>query len=490
MKDLFNFLEERDNKVNESGWTTTISAYPEGGVSGGSSPDYSAPGHYMVDPKTGKPVEYDEKEIKKMTGKDAKKNGTKGSWGVDEPYDDDYLKENPLPNDQLTDNQAIVMSCCDSRQPFFVQGRAGWAKTSIIKDIAKRRHFRIVTVYLDKCEATDLFGIPVPIKNDDGTVETVNAMPGWAAVIANNPDSDFLLFFDEMNQAAPDVQNALMPIVNPDQHEICGIKLDNYFVGAAGNLSEENSSLWDLNGPLGSRFEVIDWSSGTEEDWNSAFRHLHNKYDKKGDLKEVIDELDKNRDLFINPREIEQSIIGKVVSLMGKDCSYLTPQRLLKEWQRRFRDDLTHSQSNARDSLVNFIYNILVDNAEGANKTRRRQKNKDMLDGVLLDAIVSGMKNGWVLVIEDDGSSTIYGVSRESINRLIDSEEATAEQIETAISNLETQGIKFRYEKDKDWKPKNKSWNELPPVGFLTRNDKLEDSVKLTPAQKRKLARD
>ena len=29
----------------------------------------------------------------------------------------------------------------------------------------------------------------------------------------NHPDKQFLLFFDEMNQAADDVMNALMPIV-------------------------------------------------------------------------------------------------------------------------------------------------------------------------------------------------------------------------------------------------------------------------------------
>ena len=77
-----------------------------------------------------------------------------------------------------------------------------------------------------------------------------------------------------MNQAQPDVMNALMPIVL--EHEIAGRKYgptdkngkvteSNFFVGAAGNFEDENDAVNELSGPLKSRFKpIIVWKTHDE----------------------------------------------------------------------------------------------------------------------------------------------------------------------------------------------------------------------------------
>ena len=80
-------------------------------------------------------------------------------------------------------------------EPFFIMGEAGWGKTSIIKSMAKRFGRRVITIYLDKCEATDLGGIPVPREDKRGNAYVDSAMPAWAQYMLEHEDDQFLLFF-------------------------------------------------------------------------------------------------------------------------------------------------------------------------------------------------------------------------------------------------------------------------------------------------------
>jgi hypothetical protein len=214
-----------------------------------------------------------------VIGKDAEKNKTGGRWAIDEPMDNEPMEE--LTKEDMNRNIKRLLMKFDAEEPFFIIGEAGWAKTSIIKNMAKRFKRRVITVYLDKALKEDLGGQPIPTKDkdDDAVVET--AMPGWAAYMKNHPDEKFLLFFDEMNQADPGVMNALMPIVL--ETEICGYKFDNFMVGAAGNFDYEND-VNPLSGPLESRFKpIMVWETNTEDTWDylSDYYYLY-EYDECG----------------------------------------------------------------------------------------------------------------------------------------------------------------------------------------------------------------
>ena len=213
---------------------------------------------------------------KRTKGKEEKEWTPNGAaWAIEPPYDDGAVED--IPDEDYNDNLLDLQAKFDADEPFFIQGRAGWGKTSIIEDMAKRAGRHVITVYLDKAQATDLGGIPVPVE-ENGVAKIVNAMPDWAAYMLAHKNDKFLLFFDEMNQAQPDVMNALMPIVL--KNVICNIQFDNFMVGAAGNFEEENENgISELSGPLKSRFKpIIIWNSGTEDDWRSTFKYLHKKW--------------------------------------------------------------------------------------------------------------------------------------------------------------------------------------------------------------------
>ena len=306
MQKLSNFVEF----INEAG-----RGRPRKVTVDNKSVEYFGSDEVEFTPPQQKKLDAKAKKVEKAKGKDEEHNGSHGIWAVEPPYDNDAVA--PLDKKTMNKNLKRLNMKFDVDEPFFILGRAGWGKTSIIKDLAKRNGRHIITVYLDKATATDLGGIPVPIQ-ENGVAKIVNAMPDWAAYMMKNPDKQFLLFFDEMNQAAPDVQNALMPIVL--ETIICNIKFDNFIVGAAGNFADENDAVSDLSAPLTSRFKpIIIWETGTEEAWREAFEHL--RKNKKWDEilpKKIVDKFEEYAMLFDNPRELEDKIFKVVKKLKDK----------------------------------------------------------------------------------------------------------------------------------------------------------------------------
>ena len=116
--------------------------------------------NYVFDEPRKKTINEANVNPERIVGKDVKKNGTGGKFAIDEPTDNDAIE--PLSKDQLNKNMKRLLMKFKADEPFFIMGEAGWGKTSIIKSMAKRFGRTVITVYLDKCEATDLGGIPVP----------------------------------------------------------------------------------------------------------------------------------------------------------------------------------------------------------------------------------------------------------------------------------------------------------------------------------------
>ena len=288
-------------------------------------------------------VEDNDVTLKDVKGKDEDKNGSGGKWAVEPPTDDDILKKiNPK---ELHINAKRIFNKIEHDEPFFVQGEAGWGKTSIITDIAHKLGRTVITVYLDKCEAVDLAGLPVPKESKRGADYVSSVMPGWATVMYDNPKTQFLLFFDEMNQAQPDVMNALMPIVL--KNVICGYQFKNFIVGGAGNFVEENSAVNDLSEPLKRRFgNIIRWVSG---DWDAAFKHLHEKWDDKLG-KSFVDKVFGYASLFNAPRDIDIFVFKyfyKEIELVkGGRESYLDTDDIYEWYRRVCKDELKRSEDD------------------------------------------------------------------------------------------------------------------------------------------------
>lgn len=421
----------------------------------------------IIDKKAAKARQAKGKEEKEWTP-----NGA--AWAIEPPYDDGAVED--IPDEDYNDNLLDLQAKFDADEPFFIQGRAGWGKTSIIEDMAKRAGRHIITVYLDKAQATDLGGIPVPVE-ENGVAKIVNAMPDWAAYMLAHKNDKFLLFFDEMNQAQPDVMNALMPIVL--KNVICNIQFDNFMVGAAGNFEEENEDgISQLSGPLKSRFKpIIIWNSGTEDDWRSVFKYLHKKWDKEFG-KEVVDEFEKRAMLFDNPRELEHKVFKAIKNIRdkAKENPKIKLTRYNAQWCKRHlgdivKDELSRSEDKQLTELSEIYHKLLVEGPQAFSKkdvktsSGRSSRGKDQISEEIKNQIKTAMKRGYMMNDERDSSGNLidkrkYGISRENINVFCDmelsdkesGEVVNAEMLERIINKLEADGVKFKYETNDEWK--------------------------------------
>lgn len=386
---------------------------------------------------------------KNIEGKSAEKNGTDGLYGIDEPISDKAVVE--IPKEQLNKNMKRLLMKFRTEEDFFIIGKAGWGKTSIIRKLADQFDRKVEVVYLDKAVASDLGGIPVPGKTKKGHGRQEMLMPDWAAKMDENPDTNYLLFFDEMNQATPDVMNALMPIVL--EHEVCRTPFENFFVGAAGNFEDENDAVNELSGPLRSRFKpLITWQT----DWNAAFSHLHGKWD---DVlgKEFVSKFEENEELFDNPREVEHKIFKFVYKLKkGGMYSEFDVEDYLDRLQDLVKPELSRDEKREVKKLAEYMYDYINDKlAAKAEKSSRSTRNKgmDMVSDVTKNAIRKAMRQGYLEQREGKDQHTVrYGISRENISAAIDDRECNAEMLQRIITKLEADGVKFKFEKNSEWK--------------------------------------
>ena len=411
--------------------------------------------NYVFDEPHKKTINEANVNPERIVGKDVKKNGTGGKFAIDEPTDNDAIE--PLSKDQLNKNMKRLLMKFKADEPFFIMGEAGWGKTSIIKSMAKRFGRTVITVYLDKCEATDLGGIPVPREDKRGNAYVDSAMPAWAQYMLEHDDQQFLLFFDEMNQADGAVMNALMPIVL--ETEVCGVKFDNFIVGAAGNFDHENDAVNELSGPLKSRFKpIIIWETGGDAEWKQAFDFMHKEWDGKlgEDGPAYIDLLQENRDLFQNPREVEHKILkwcSKMIDTDDKDL--FDVEDYLDRLEGLTKEDLNRTQEDKLKKLAEATYNLV--NGLPLYPERKRSKGKEMMDETLKNNIKKAMRNGFMTNGPDSSDKRKYGISRENAPLVFCDPEMTEnacnrEMFDRYINKLEADGLKFKYETDAEWK--------------------------------------
>lgn len=386
-------------------------------------------------------------DLDDLIGKDEDENGSDGEYSVEPPTEDDILKG--VDRETLNKNKKRILMRLKAKKPFFVQGEAGWGKTSIITKLAHQCGYTVLTVYLDKAEATDLGGIPIPKKSRRGGEYVKHLLPEWASVMFDNKSTKFLLFFDEMNQAAPDVMNALMPIVL--KNEICGIKFENFVVAGAGNFESENGAVSELSGPLLSRFGgVITWIS---DDWKSAFKHLHGKWDRTLG-KDFINELENAAPrLFKNPRDVESFILDITTQLKeAGDVDYFDTEDYFDTLENIAKDNLSRSDVDLMKKVAEKMHAVInkIEVSDLSNKKEFEGPQES-----LINMIKMGIKRGYIKGEKPDKK---YGISRENIFDLDfitddDPEKGLSKEMyDRVIKKLINDGIKFKYEKDEEWK--------------------------------------
>ena len=125
--------------------------------------------------------------------------------------------------------------------------------------------------------------------------------------------------------------------------------------------------------------------------------------------------------------------------------------KYLRRLKNLAKEDITRTEEKQLEDLANSVFNYISGVEEKEGNSRRRGKDSQMVPESIKTTIESGMKEGYISVTMEDGKKIKFGVSKENIIDIIDSEECNAEMIERTIRKFENDGIKWKYEKNQNW---------------------------------------
>jgi hypothetical protein len=157
------------------------------------------------------------------------------------------------------------------RRGLFIWGAPGIAKSSVVEQVADELNYKLIDIRLTQMEPTDLRGIPVPFKNDEGRAYVEWAIPAMLpkrtagdekgrAVITDDFGHNYdgaIILLDELPNAAPSVQAGSYQIVLDGAlgEWVCPT---NVIVMAAGNRDTDKGATFKMPTPLLNRFTHIE----------------------------------------------------------------------------------------------------------------------------------------------------------------------------------------------------------------------------------------
>jgi hypothetical protein len=147
--------------------------------------------------------------------------------------------------------QVAISRCFDRKRPIFLWGPPGIGKSELVQSITDEMKGHMIDLRLGQMDPTDIRGIPFYNKD--------NGLMDWAPPI-DLPSKELaakypivVLFFDEMNSAAPSVQAAAYQLVL--NRRIGKYELpDNVVIVAAGNREGDKGVTYKMPAPLSNRF--------------------------------------------------------------------------------------------------------------------------------------------------------------------------------------------------------------------------------------------
>lgn len=146
-----------------------------------------------------------------------------------------------------------------TRWPAFIWGPPGVGKSSVVNQLARERGVEVLDVRAPLLDPTDLRGIPAVVGD-----RAVWFPPSFL------PDADAtpgVLFFDELNAAAPIVQASLYQLVL--DRRIGEYRLpDGWIIIAAGNREEDGSLVYRMPDALANRFVHLQFEA-SYDDWKA-----------------------------------------------------------------------------------------------------------------------------------------------------------------------------------------------------------------------------
>jgi MoxR-like ATPase len=155
----------------------------------------------------------------------------------------------------------------DIRTSLMIWGAPGVGKSSIVAQAALQAGLEFVDVRVSQLAPTDLRGLPVPERLEQG-----GGISRWYPPEFLPRGGAGILFLDELNMAAPSMQGVAQQLIL--DRRIGNYQLpDGWFVWAAGNRKEDRASVFDMPTALANRFAHIEISPDVASFKSYAIAH-------------------------------------------------------------------------------------------------------------------------------------------------------------------------------------------------------------------------
>ena len=278
---------------------------------------------------------------------------------------------------QVTTVQArrSLLKAFKKQRPLFLWGPPGIGKSELVADVTAELGGYMIDLRLGQMEPTDIRGIPFYNK-DTGKMDWAEPVDLPTQELASQYPI-VVVFFDEMNSAAPSVQSASYQLIL-NRRSGKYVLPDNVVMVAAGNRESDKGVTYRMPTPLANRFihQEIKTDFDSWQDWAVT----HNQH------KDIIGYLGSNKqDLYdFDPRSSSRA--------------FATP----RSWS--FVSDLLSDEDTDDDTITNLISGTIGEGlAIKFNAHRkiagRMPKPEHILSGKVTDLEVKEISAMYSLVI-------------------------------------------------------------------------------------------
>ena len=158
----------------------------------------------------------------------------------------------------------VLVQLVPARMPFLLVGPPGVGKTEIVEEVADALEYRCILTHPVVDDPVDYKGMPAVVQSESGA--RAEFLPFGELSRMVNATEPTLVFMDDLGQAPPAVQAAIMQLVLARRINGHAIS-DNVTFAAATNRREDKAAVTGLITPLLDRFATVLSVEFDLDDW-------------------------------------------------------------------------------------------------------------------------------------------------------------------------------------------------------------------------------